>query len=303
MRGITESFIQCGREITPTDLQHAQEVIELFPNLSRNELAQTLCEHWDWITASGAYKSDACLKLLEKLESSGLIRLPEKRFSIKLKPKSVCLTDRTDPPRHEVCGKLSDIDSIRLTVVSTKEAKGLWNEYMQRYHYLGYKRPFGFRLRYFIESEQGLLGCILLAGSAKGLGVRDRWIGWSYRQRLNNLPWVVNNTRFLIFPWVKVRYLASHALGRLARRVRKDWKDAWGFEPVLLETFVDHARYSGVSYRAAGWSMLGMTTGTGLVRPGRSYRTTPKAIYVRPLVQDFRQKLCSEMLVGKRKED
>jgi hypothetical protein len=89
----------------------------------------------------------------------------------------------------------------------------------------------------------------------------------------------------------------------LARRVRADWQQAWGFEPVLMETFVDPARYTGASYRAAGWQSLGLTRGVGLVRPGRSYRTTPKAIYVRPLVAEFREQLCSSALQGVGVED
>jgi len=296
--------MQCGREITPADLRHAREVVELCAGLSREELAHTLCEHWGWMTASGAHKVQACMKLLEKLEGEGLIRLPEKQGGKQGGQKGprlcVCVTGRTDPPPCEISGKLSDVGSVRLVMASSPEAKGLWNEYVQRYHYLGHKKPFGFRRRYFVESEQGRLGCVLLAGSAKSLGVRDRWIGWSASQRLRNLPWVVNNTRFLLFPWVRVRHLASHVLGQLARRVRGDWDEAWGFQPLLLETFVDPALYSGVSYRAAGWRFLGMTTGEGLRRPGRSYRTTPKAIYVRPLVPDFREQLCSETLEGRR---
>jgi hypothetical protein len=88
--------------------------------------------------------------------------------------------------------------------------------------------------------------------------------------------------------------LASHVLGQLARRVRLDWKQRFGYEPVLMETFVDPKRYRGVSYQAAGWTLLGSTTGKGLRRPGRHYETTPKLLYVRPLVRDFREQLCRE---------
>lgn len=297
-------IIQSGREITTADIQHAREVIELFSGLSRNELARTLCEHWDWVTASGAHKVDACVKLLEKLEAQGAVRLPEKHNNGAGGSKQVVsATERTDAPPCEISGQLSDVGPVRLVMASSAEAKGLFDEYVQRYHYLGHKKPFGFRRRYFVESDQGRLGCILLAGAARALAVRERWIGWSRGQRQKNLPWVVNNTRFLLFPWVRVRHLASHVLGQLARRVRRDWEEAWGFQPVLLETFVDPARYSGVSYRAAGWRLLGMTTGEGLRRPGRSYRTTPKAIYARPLVPDFREQLCTESLEGRKEAD
>ena len=299
-----ESLIQSGREITPAELLHAREEVGLFPDLSRVELARTLCEHWCWETASGTYKVEACLKLLEKLEDERLLRLPRKgRGKRGPRVQQVIVTDRTDPPALEIHGKLSHVGPIRLEMASSTQDKGLWNEYVERYHYLGHKKPFGFRRRYFVESERGPLGCILLAGAAKAVGVRDRWIGWSDSQRLKNLPRVVNNSRFVLFPWVRVKLLASHVLGQLARRVRGDWEEAWGFRPVLLETFVDPEKFSGVSYRAAGWRLLGKTTGRGLPRPGRSYHTTPKAIYVRPLAPDFREQLCSETLKGMREED
>ena len=175
----------------------------------------------------------------------------------------------------------------------------MWNEYVSRYHYLGYKPPVGCRLRYFVESERGRVGCVLLGGAARAIAVRDRWIGWTRGQRLSNLGWVVNNGRFLLFPWVRVRYLASHVLGQLARQVREDWHGRWGYRPVLLETFVDPARYRATSYRAAGWECLGQTTGQGLARRGQAYRTTVKWVYVRALVRGFREQLCSESLGGR----
>ena len=105
--------------------------------------------------------------------------------------------------------------------------------------------------------------------------MRDRWIGWDAQTRRGQLARVLNNSRFLIFPHVEVPHLASHVLGQLARRVRADWQEHWGFEPLLLETFVDPRHYAGTCYRAAGWALLGETSGQGLARPGRTYRSTP----------------------------
>jgi hypothetical protein len=112
------------------------------------------------------------------------------------------------------------------------------------------------------------------------------------------LPFIVNNTRFLVFPWVQVKYLASHVLGQLARQVAQDWYEQWGYRPLLMETFVDPDRFQGICYQAAGWKCLGRTTGEGLRRPGRSYATTPKIIFVRPLVVDFRKQLCGDHLIS-----
>jgi hypothetical protein len=166
-----------------------------------------------------------------------------------------------------------------------------WNATVERHHPLGYRGAFGFRLRYFIQGRNGCLGCIPLSGAAKAIAARDQWIGWDAATRLNHLARVVNNSRFLILPQVRIPHLASHVLGQLARRVGDDWETHWGFRPWLLETFVDPARFRGTCYRAAGWSCLGTTSGRGLARPGREYRSTPRLVFVKPLTTDFRRGL------------
>jgi len=147
--------------------------------------------------------------------------------------------------------------------------------------------------------DRGLLGCLLFAGAAKALGIHDKWIGWEDNDRLRNLAWVINNTRFLIFKWVRVKALASHVLGQVGRRIREDWNERWGYRSVLMETFVDPGRYHGSCYKASNWEHLGMTTGKGLVRKGKKYTTTPRMIFVKPLAKDFRFLLCSDQLKGR----
>jgi len=294
------SLIQCGREISLEEIGLIRETAQLFGSLSRTELAKTICEHLEWFTASGGYKVDACEKLLEKLESIGVINLPAKVSRPIRKPRitGISATERT-APQGQIVGKVRKIGLIRLEVVTDKNDVKLWNEYVARYHYLGYKRPFGCFLRYFICSQAGILGCMLFSGASKALRVRDRWIGWSHEQRIKNLPWLINNSRYLIFPWVVVSNLSSHVLGLLGRRVRRDWLNRWGYSPVLMETFVDPLHFRGVSYKASNWEHLGQTTGKGLVRQGRSYSTTPKMIFVKPLVKDFRKQLVSGALIGR----
>ena len=303
LQGRGKSIFQSGREVTNLEICEIQETVELFPKLSRSELAATLCENLQWLTASGNYKMDACMKLLEKLERKGLLRLPRKQEEYRrhLSEKPISLTSRTDSKADMTCG-LRDIGSVKIGIVKDKESMTFWNEYVSRYHYLGYKKPFGYVLRYFIESDRGLLGCLMFSGAAKGLKVRDSWIGWKEKERLRNLAWVINNSRFLIFPWVRVKNLASHVLGQAERRIKDDWMERWGYSPVLMETFVDPQYYHGSIYKAANWEYLGMTTGDGLVRKGKSYNTTPKMIFVKPLVKDFRSLLCSDELKGRVEE-
>jgi len=294
----TRSMFQSDREITREELDEIQETVRFFPTLSLSELAQTICEHLGWFTATGGYKTDACLKLLSRLEGKGRLRLPPKRAISAPRHAPIALTPAT-APKAEIGGSVADVAPVSVQVVNGRDQAALWNEYVSRYHYLGYRKPFGCFLRYVIQSPRGLLGCFMFQGAAKALRLRDEWIGWTRAQRLSNLPWVINNSRFLVFPWVKVKNLGSHTLGQTLRRIRDDWQERWGYSPLLVESFVDPERYEGCSYKAANWHYLGMTTGRGLARTGKSYTTTAKKIFVRPLVADFRSLLCSEHLRGR----
>lgn len=288
-----ETYLLDGRRFTPEELSEIQETVKIFSNLSLTELVQTICEHMDWLTPSGTYKTDACRKLLEQLEARGKIRLPTKLKVVK-KREEVVLTPRSEP-QTEIVGELDQVAPVSLESVSGRDYNALWSEFVERYHYLGYKRPFGVHQRYFIRAGGGApLGCLLMAGASKQLAGREQWIGWTDRQRYRNIHLVVNNARFLIFPWVQVKNLASHSLALLVRRVGEDWEQAWGYRPVLLETFVDVAQYQATCYRAANWIHLGETTGRGRPRLGKEYSSSPKALYVYPLVKDFRKRLCAE---------
>ncbi len=290
---------QCGREITAKEIAEIKETVELCRQLSRQELAQTIAENLQWYRASGTNKVDAGLKLLKRLERQGILQLPDKKpVSKRVVKKKPLITEET-VPQQEINGKLADLGPVRLEIVADKKSDALWKEYMARYHYLGYHKPFGYTLRYFIESDRGPLGCILFSGAAKAIGARDRWIGWTPKQRLQNQAWVINNSRFLIFPWVVVKNLASHVLGKISRQITDHWQERWGYRPVLMETFVDPDRYQGTCYKAANWHYVGMTTGQGLVRKNKTYTTRPKKIFIIPLAKNYRNLLCSEKLVGR----
>jgi len=295
------NIIWRGREITAEEIECAKDTTRLCSGLARRELAETICEHWGWVTATGTNKVTACLSVLEHLEENGILKLPiKKKIGGKRIDHSVKKhTSKTSPPLEQITGRLTDVSPVQLELVTERNRVNLWNEYIDRHHYLGYGKPFGCTMRYFVSCDKGLLGCILVAGASKAIKTRDDWIGWSKPLRQGNLPWMINNTRFLIFPWVKIEHLASHVLGQLARRIQKDWQSRWGYEPLLMETYVDPAKYSGTCYKAAGWIELGKTSGRGLRREGHSYKSTPKLIYVKPLSKDFREQLCSGILQGR----
>jgi hypothetical protein len=295
-------MIQGDRGIFAEDIEHIRLILRRFPTLSRKEIIHTLCETLNWLTPAGRPKVTACFKLLHRLEEQGSIHLPVKREQYSHRTNagvSTPVLSSQTAAQPLLKGSLKALGPVRLVPLIDQADRALWNEYVERYHYLGYKRPFGYRQRYFIEAEQHRLGCVLLSGASRALGARDRWIGWDDRQRMKNLPWVLNNNRFLLFPWVQISNLASHVLGQLVRRAGDDWQQRWGYRPVLLETFVDPLRFQGSCYRAAGWERLGRTTGEGLVRAGKQYQTSPKLIFAKPLHADFRRLLCSDQLKGR----
>lgn len=287
----------CGRYFTPRELHEIQETVRMFPKLSLRELVLTVCENLDWTTPTGQYKIASCIQLLDKLEAQGLVCLPAKRGDrTRNTGDRVTISPRTQA-RPPIEGNVAELEPIDLEPLRTQERIRLWNEYVHRYHTLGYKRPFGAHQRYFIVSgakPDQPLGCLLFSAAAWALAVRDEWIGWTQAERSQRLNLVLNNTRFLIFPWVRVPNLASKALSVAAKRIRSDWQARYGYQPVLLETFVDPEKYRGTCYQAANWILLGQTAGRGRMDRHTQYLSTPKLIYVYPLVADFRAYLCRD---------
>ena len=284
----------CGRYFTVQELQEVRETVRMFPKLSRAELAKTLCENLSWMTPTGQYKTASCLQLLEKLEGQGLLTLPARQEYKSRGRKGISFGPRT-APAPLVEGNVTDYEPIELEPVRMSSDFQLWNEYVHRYHALGYKHPFGANQRYFIVSGAGQrLGCLLFAAAAWALSARDKWIGWNEVDRSLRVNLIVNNTRFLIFPWVRIKNLASKALSLAVKRIRRDWQDRYGYSPVLLETFVDPEKYLATCYRAANWIFLGRTAGRGRTERHNKRPFTRKHIYVYPLVADFRAQLKGE---------
>ena len=282
-----------GRRFTRKQLAHVQETVQAFPNLSRAELAHTLCEHLNWKTPNGKNKVESCLSLLEKLEAEGVVSLPFK--PVRQSPQRRVPVLEKGPPETLIEADLHTLMPIRLEAVgSSGPDREQWKAYLQTFHYLGYRQPVGPHRGYFIVSEplQQRLGCLLFSASAAwALAPRDRWIGWDAQHRTKLLPLVLSNDRFLIFPWVQVPHLASHALALATRRIAGDWVQAFGYRPVLIETFVDPTRFSGTCYRAANWQFLGLSQGRGRLAPGHQSRVSKKEIFVYPLQSDWQQSL------------
>jgi len=283
----------CGRELTPEELDLIRQITRDFSTLSLTELAHTICELLEWRRPNGGLKSPECYAFLQALCERGWLPWLSLQPK-KLRPRSTGWDELTDA-QAAVTGSLGDYLPVHLQLLDNRDDRRLFRQYIQRYHYLGYKVPYGAQLRYFVRSLQPpcpLLACLLFTSAAWKMAPRDEHIGWSQAARQANLPLVVNHSRFLILPWVRVPNLASHILSLAARQLPRDWLSAYRAQPVLLETLVDGTRYHGGCYRAANWTEAGLTQGRGRMDRSGKAQGVRKHIFLFPLHRHWRERLC-----------
>ena len=286
-----ESLTFCGRTFGPSELELMRQIVRDFSGLGVTEIARTVCELLEWRRPSGGLKNHECRQLLERLQAEGFLKLPKLRSLGGRGPRRADVSGACPEPAPVACAA-SECEPLELVLVEGKAESRRWREQMERYHYLGYRVPFGANLRYWVRHGEQELASLLWTSPAWKMQARDEWIGWSDRQRRQNLQRIVNNGRFLILPWVQVKGLASKILALSARQMPRDWESRYGHRPLLLETLVDPVRFRGTCYRAANWIHVGQTTGRGRMdRAHASHGRAIKDIYVYPLARDVRQHL------------
>ena len=233
-------------------------------------------------------------QLLERLVEEGVLTLPALRKLGGRGTRRVNLSPQHSEPEPVECAA-RECEPLELVLVEGQGESRKWREHVERYHYLGWRVPFGANLRYWVRNRDRELACLLWTSPAWKMQARDAWIGWSDEQRKRNLQWIVNNGRFLILPWVRVKGLASKILALSARQMPQDWETRYGNRPLLLETLVDPKRFRGTCYRAANWLHVGQTAGRGRMdREHQRHGQAIKDIYVYPLARDARQRLCGD---------
>jgi hypothetical protein len=226
-------MVVCGQSFTPETLARIGATLEAEPHLSRRALSRRVCEWLNWRSANGRLKEMSCRVALGRLARAGALELP---------------VPRAAPPPPACHGS----------------AARLWRALLQRDHPLGTGPLCGAQLRYLVRSEQyGIVAAAAFSAAAWRVQARDRFIGWSDAARAANLHAVVANSRFLIQPQVQVPHLASQVLAWCARQLPEDWAARYGVRPLLLESFVERARFRGTSYRADNWQHVGSTCGRG----------------------------------------
>jgi len=282
----------CGHEVTDQQLELIQSITNRYRSLSRTELAATVCELLGWLRNNGKPKSVEGLAYLEKLEAQQRISLPPQRKR-RAKRTAVAIVTSEPVDQAPIQGSLGQFQPITLQRTSTPEQRNRWRSLVDEHHYLGHKIPFGAHLRYLIQSEETVLGCLQFSSPAWRLQSRDQWIGWDDTQRKANLQHILCNSRLLILPWVQVPNLVSHILAKSARQVAADWFDHYHVTPWLLESMVDSSRFSGTCYRAANWIHAGETSGRGRNDRGHQrHGAAPKQVWLYPLHARSQMRLC-----------
>jgi len=289
-----EVIVYRGRRITAGDIGFVRDLIARHPRATRRKLSRLLCEAWEWRQANGALREMVCRGLMLWLHRAGHIELPARKVT----PRNP-LAERRRPSiaveldRSAVRGALRELQPLEFRQVRRSGEERLFDGLIERHHYLGYTQAVGEHLKYIVYARGRPVSCLGWSSAPWHLGPRDRFIGWSPAGRRRNLHLMAYNPRFLILPWVEVPHLASHILGRMARRLSADWCAIYGHPIYYLETFVDRG-FAGTCYRAANWQYLGQTTGRGIKDKAHKVTLSIKAVLGYPLSKDFRDRLCEE---------
>lgn len=255
------------------------------PDYTRMKLSQIACEKLDWYKADGKVKEMSCRVAMLRMQDKGLILLPPPRR--KLNRANIQSSPKTDP-KEKIEQPIHELSPITIELVN-KSTTSIWNEYIHRYHYLGFSRVPGAQIRYIVRCDGEIISLLGFGASAWMCEPRDTYIGWSHATREANLNLIINNNRFLILPWVTSKNLASSVLSKVAKRIRNDWIERYNYKPVLLETFVDTEKYNGGCYKASNWIKLGETKGRGKLGVAGKKSTSIKSIWVYPLHKKHRE--------------
>ena len=282
--------------VSNSDIDEVRELLASHPEWSRWKLSRFLSEKWNWRNSRGQLKDMACRSFLLKLEQLGYIKLPVRRCA---SPNRMGKKDQVIPAvlhcKDPIDCKLKELIPLEIIPISKRTDsyyQSLFDFFLFKYHYLSYKGIVGENFKYLVlDRFNRPLACLLFGSSAWKVACRDEFIGWDIQTRQRNVNLITNNTRFLILPWIQVRYLASHILAQVSRRLSCDWLKKYGHGIQLLETFVERDRFLGTCYKAANWIYVGKTTGRSRNDRYSNIKVPVKDIYIFPLEKNFRQHL------------
>jgi hypothetical protein len=278
-----------GRTATTEDIELINRIKLQCPDESRRSLSVKFCKATGWAQPNGNLCDMVARGYMLTLERAGYIDLPPKK---KNPPNPLALRkkpDLIDTNEAAINAKLKDTLPLKFIQVRRSKLEKLFNSLIEQYHYLGYTQPVGEHLKYIIYSANRVVACIAFSSAARHIGPRDAFIGWDAKTRRQNIGLICYNIRFLILPWVRVPYLASHILSKIAKIISNDWNKLYNHPVYYIETFVDKERFLGTCYKAANWQYLGDTKGLGKDSKDKTPNRSVKAIYGYPLTKNFRR--------------
>jgi len=243
---------------------------------------------WDWKNENGMLKDISCRDLLRALDKAGKIQLPIPQSKVPQcsQRKIIHMEHNTKPT---IC-VLEDLRPLIVHAVENGVELAEFKSLIDQYHYLGFGRTVGENMKYMIYSKSGIpLACLLYGSAAWSCRDRDAYIGWNREQRTAHLHLLTNNTRFIVFQWIRTPNLASHILALIARRLSSDWEAKYGHSIMALETYVEYPRFHGSCYRAANWIRVGRTIGRGRDDIKHMRALPEKDIYLMPLTRRWRE--------------
>jgi hypothetical protein len=282
-----------GGSNTARYITFVQQFIALSPGCSRPKLSERLWFGWGWVQPNGARRDMVCRSLMLLLHRAGHIELPPVRRQTL---NNVVLKRRPAPSpadldRSAIEMSFAEIGPLEWRQVRRTPDEGLFHALLAEHHYLGSVRSVGEHLKFLVLARGRPIACFAWSSPPHKLNPRDHFIGWSKAARDHNRHLIAYNPRFLIMPWVKVKHLASHLLGHMARVLPAEWQRVYGHPVCYLETFVDCERYAGTCYKAANWVVLGKTAGRGNNAPTYAQTKSIKEVLGYPLTKDFRKQL------------
>ncbi len=321
----TRTVHYIGHTFSARQIDLIRKLIARQPEAKPSEMSRQVCRLWKIYQSDGNYKVNQTRDILKRMDMDNVIRLaPTKsRRKTARRPRKMGNSSQFSSLKPQSASDLKahHVRHLQFIPVYSKKDSILWREMIERFHYIKTTRLFGAQMRYLVYGDESLpgtrhsiykgagpanthwaarynevkrgkhlLAALGFASAAWRLSARERFIGWSDAQREAHLKLVVNNVRFLILPWHRIKNLASKILGGISRQLPLDWEARYTYRPVLLETFVQLDRFKGTCYRAANWIPIGTTEGYSLVAEYKK-RSSPKSILVYPLRRDFREKL------------
>ena len=319
-----------GMDFTARKIKKIRDFMASNPEYVRAKIAYQLCRMFGMYQHDGRPKKTAAEVILKRMDMDNIITLPSTIYAtrkMRVRPEKAILEE----PSEKIILSSCDLEHLQFIPVRTQKDSYLWSDLMDRHHYINSHLLFGAQMRYLVyggkrpvyptikpgavnkatgkNSRQRLtrdwkkldpdalrcnhlLALLGFGASAWRLSSRDKYIGWTDKQRAANINLIVGNVRFLILPWIESHNLASRILGGITKQLPSDWESRYGFKPVLFETFVQLDRFRGTCYRAANWIQVGTTQGYSLYGREHKKSVPAKAILVYPLRKNFRQILC-----------